>query len=152
MSSSSNQVQNSSYPLYPSVSQLLHERGIPKSDITKIPTTGPKGRLLKGDVLAYVGDIAPDYSSNLSAQLGELAQLDLSNIKLAAPSKTPPEPQEQKQPRVTDPVPIAETEIAVPISLSTIIFIQERIRKSLGITIPLATFLARAADFANDDL
>jgi len=149
---SSNQVQNPLYPLYPSVSQLLHERAIPKSDISKIPASGPNGRLLKGDVLAYVGAIAPDYSSTLSAQLSELAQLDLNNIKLAVPSKTPSGSQEQKEPRATTPAPIAETEIAVPISLSTVLSIQKRIRKILGITIPLATFLARATDFANDDL
>ncbi len=45
-----------------------------------------------------------------------------------------------------------DTEIAVPISLSAIISIQRRIRKTLGVTIPLATFLARAIDIANDDL
>jgi hypothetical protein len=131
---------------------LVHEHSIPTSDIPKIPATGPKGRLLKGDVLAYVGDIAPDYSSNLSARLSELAHLDLSNIKVTAPSKTLPDAQEQKQPPARTPTDVTDTEIVVPISLSAVLSIQKRIHEALGVTIPLTTFVARATDFANDDL
>ncbi|KAK2791518.1 pyridoxine biosynthesis protein [Onygenales sp. PD_10] len=149
--SSATQGQTLSYPLYPSVAQLLHEKGIPDSEISKIPASGPKGRLLKGDVLAYVGAISPDYSSNLSAQIAKLAHLDLSNIKIK-PTLTPA----PEQARPTPPPPAAreptDTEVALPISLSSVLRIQKRIRKTLGVTIPLSTFVARATDVANQDL
>ncbi|KAK2801361.1 hypothetical protein FQN50_007746 [Emmonsiellopsis sp. PD_5] len=149
--SSATQGQTLSYPLYPSVAQLLHEKGIPDSEISKIPASGPKGRLLKGDVLSYIGAISPDYSSNLSAQIAKLAHLDLSNIKIKPAAVPAPE---QAQP--TPPPPAAqeptETELALPISLSSVLKIQNRIQKKLGVTIPLSTFVARATDVANQDL
>ncbi|CAG8678909.1 9976_t:CDS:2, partial [Paraglomus occultum] len=43
--------------LSPAVAHLLLTNGI--TDTANIPTTGPKGRLLKGDVLAYMGKIKP---------------------------------------------------------------------------------------------
>ncbi|PGH18144.1 hypothetical protein AJ80_04531 [Polytolypa hystricis UAMH7299] len=145
-----------SYPLYPSVAQLLHEHGIPASDAPKIPTSGPKGRLLKGDVLAYVGAIASDHPSNLSAQLSKLSHLDLSNIKLAPPPAPVPEQQSEPSPEAVappEPAPApAQLSVTVPISLSSIFSIQERIHKKLGVAVPLSTFLTRAADIANDDL
>ena len=51
------------YPLYPAVAALIHENHIPASSIPKIPASGPNGRLLKGDVLSYLGCIQADYSS-----------------------------------------------------------------------------------------
>ncbi|PGH05452.1 hypothetical protein GX51_02976 [Blastomyces parvus] len=157
---SGTQSQDLPYPLFPSVSQLLHEKGISGPDVAKIPASGPKGRLLKGDVLAYTGAIPQDYSSNLSAQISQLAHLDLSNIKIkqapaepqaesaAAPEPTttpaPPSPAQPSSPK--------ETQISLPISLSSVLSMQERLQKTLGITIPLSTFLARATDVANDAL
>ncbi|OJD27041.1 hypothetical protein ACJ73_01568 [Blastomyces percursus] len=157
---SGTQSQNLPYPLFPSVSQLLHEKGISGPDISKIPASGPKGRLLKGDVLAYTGAIPQDYSSNLSAQISQLAHLDLSNIKI---KQTPAEPQAKSAaaaeptttsapPSPAQPSPPKETQISLPISLSSVLSMQERLQKTLGITIPLSTFLARAADVANDAL
>ncbi|TPR08646.1 ATP-dependent RNA helicase eIF4A [Aspergillus niger] len=121
-STSAPQTQNPAYPLYPSVTQLLHEKGIPESEVSKIPASGPKGRLLKGDVLAYLGAIPAEYPSEQAARLAKLAHLDLSNIKIAAPVK-PAEPAPAK-----------------------------KIKETLGTTVPLSTFLARATDLANDDL
>ncbi|OJD15102.1 hypothetical protein AJ78_04619 [Emergomyces pasteurianus Ep9510] len=168
--SSGTQSQDLSYPLFPSVSQLLHEKGISTPDISKIPASGPKGRLLKGDVLAYTGAIPQDYASNLSAQISQLAHLDLSNIKVkqapvAAPHAVPqdvptskpapspsPAPTSALASRPDQPSPPKETKISVPISLSSVLSMQERLQKTLGITIPLSTFLARATDVANEAL
>lgn len=131
----------------------MHEKGIPESEISKIPATGPKGRLLKGDVLAYLGEIPADYPATLSTQLAKKAHLDLSNIKLATPPP-PPEPApaaEQPAPAaVEEPEP--ETSVAVAISLDAVLAVQKRIKKSLGVTVPLTTFIERATDVANDDL
>jgi pyruvate/2-oxoglutarate dehydrogenase complex dihydrolipoamide acyltransferase (E2) component len=64
------------YP--PAVLRLLQEYGIeePKA----IPATGPKGRLLKGDILAYVGSIKSDAPKTLMEILAKKQNLDLSNI------------------------------------------------------------------------
>lgn len=45
----------SSNLLSPAVAHLLLQHHI--TDVTKIPSTGPKGRVLKGDVLAFLGKI-----------------------------------------------------------------------------------------------
>ncbi|ODH26334.1 hypothetical protein ACO22_04662 [Paracoccidioides brasiliensis] len=149
--SSAAQSQNLPFPLYPSVAQLLHEKGIPTSDASKIPASGPQGRLLKGDILAFIGAIPADYSSNLSAQISKLAHLDLSNIKIKKPlaeSQTKPEPPLTSY----QPSPPHETEISLPISLKPVLSMQERLQKVLGITVPLSTLLARATDTANEAL
>ncbi|KAE8148669.1 hypothetical protein BDV25DRAFT_131045 [Aspergillus avenaceus] len=147
-SSSAVQTQNPAYPLYPSVIQLLHEKGIPDSEVSKIPASGPKGRLLKGDVLAYIGAIPADYPASQAARFDKLAHLDLSNIKIAAPPK-PAEPVVEKKPVATPP---PTTSVAVTIPLSTVLYVQHKFQRKLGVSIPLSTFLARAADLANDDL
>ncbi|KAI2842146.1 hypothetical protein CBS11350_6065 [Aspergillus niger] len=149
-STSAPQTQNPAYPLYPSVTQLLHEKGIPESEVSKIPASGPKGRLLKGDVLAYLGAIPAEYPSEQAARLAKLAHLDLSNIKIAAPVKpAEPAPAVEEKP-VARPPPT--TSVAVSISLAAVLSVQKKIKETLGTTVPLSTFLARATDLANDDL
>lgn len=137
------------YPLLPSVEYLMHEHGLDASAIDKMTPSGPNGRLLKGDVLAYLGSVSTSYPTELSTRIGKLSHLDLSNIKLAPHPSLPkviaaaaPEPQ-----------PVAkDLEVAVPISMAAVIEVQERIQSTLGVFLPLSTFIARAADFANDDL
>ena len=142
------------YPLYPSVAQLLKEKGLSPSDADRIPASGPKGRLLKGDVLSYVGKIQSSYSSEQSARIAKLGHLDLSNIQ-PAPPKTATAPMEEKvekQPATKElEIPI-QTEITIPISLSPAIEVQKRVKESLGINLPLSTLIARATELANEDL
>ncbi|OJJ48567.1 hypothetical protein ASPZODRAFT_130636 [Penicilliopsis zonata CBS 506.65] len=155
-SSAATQTHNPAYPLYPSVIQLLHEKGIPESEVSKIPASGPKGRLLKGDVLAYLGSIAADYPAAQQARFEKLSHLDLSNIKLAPA----PQPVETKAPAAVEeaaavaaaPAPPATISVAVSVSLAAVLSVQNKLKESLGVTVPLATFLARATDLANDDL
>ena len=137
------------YPLYPSVAHLLHEKGIPSSEVDKIPASGPKGRLLKGDVLAYLGTISASYASDSSKRISKLGHLDLSNIQLAAPpgpKKKATTPAPQAPPREPDAV------IAVSISFKAVLDVQRRIQEALGITLPLSEFISRATEIANDDL
>ena len=141
------------YPLYPSIAQLLREKGIPPSDVDKIPASGPKGRLLKGDVLAYLGSISKSYSSDQSNRILKLGHLDLSNVKIASPKEatpTPPSKVPSEAPAAPQPEP--DTEIAVTVSLASVLEVQTRIQKTLHITLPLSTFIARATEVANDDL
>ena len=137
------------YPLLPSVEHLLHEHGLDESAVEKMTPSGPNGRLLKGDVLAFLGSVSSSYPAELSARIGKLSHLDLSNIKIAAP---PPRP---KTAAVSTPEPesvVQSSEVALPISMSAVIEVQKRVQSTLGVLIPLSTFIARATDVANDDL
>lgn len=149
-SSSAPQTQNPAYPLYPSVIQLLHEKNIPISEASKIPASGPKGRLLKGDVLAHLGSIASEYPASQAATLAKLQVLDLSNIKIAAPAPKPAAPAAVKEEVVAKPPPMAS--VAITISLAAVLSAQRKLSKNMGLTIPLSRFLAIATDLANDDL
>lgn len=144
--------QKQKYPLYPSIVQLLHEKGISTSEADKIPASGPKGRLLKGDVLAYLGKISSSYASEQSARITKLGHLDLSNAKPVPSKEAPPPPTSKAQPAAALEPEITETEIAIPISLSSVLSVQKRIQTTLGVTLPLSTFIARATEVANDDL
>lgn len=139
--------QNPKYPLYPSVIALVHENHIPDSEVSKIPATGPNNRLLKGDILAYLGDIKSDYPSEQSKRIQHLGHLDLSNIKVLSQEPKP-------QPAAAAPEQPSRriTAISLPVSLAEVLKVQKRIQDTLGVTMPLSTFLARAVDIANDDL
>ena len=126
----------------------MHEHGIELSAIDKMTPSGPNNRLLKGDVLAYIGSISSSYPTELSAKIEKLTHLDLSNIKLAAPA---PKPAKAADP-IPEPVIVQDLEVAVPISMKAVIEVQKRIQSTLGVFMPLSTFIARATDVANDNL
>ena len=155
VSTSPSKLTTQIYPLYPSVAQLLHEKGIPLSEADKIPAHGPKGRLLKGDVLAYLGSIPSSYSSDQSLRISKLGHLDLSNIQVA-PSAAPAEtnlPAKTSSKASSLPVEVTrDTEVTVPISLTAVLEVQKRVQSALGITLPVSTFIARATEIANEQL
>jgi pyruvate/2-oxoglutarate dehydrogenase complex dihydrolipoamide acyltransferase (E2) component len=132
-------------PLYPSVEALLHINNLNAMDI---PPTGPNNRLLKGDVLAYLDKIPQSAPATESSRITKLAHLDLSNIKPAAP-KEPPKAAAEASKEADAEVPVS---ITVPVSLSAVLEVQKRMQNSMGITLPLSTFIARAIALANEDL
>jgi pyruvate/2-oxoglutarate dehydrogenase complex dihydrolipoamide acyltransferase (E2) component len=143
--------QKQKYPLYPAVQHLLKASGLSVQDADKIPASGPKGRLLKGDVLAYIGKITQSYPAEITTRLAKLSHLDLSNIQLAVVA--PPPKAEKATPAAAAPVELPkETEVALPISLIAVIATQQRVQEALGITLPLSTFVARATELANESL
>lgn len=146
-SSSAPQTQNPAYPLYPSVAQLLHQKNVPESEISKIPASGPKGRLLKGDVLAYLGQIAAEYPAKQAETLAKLTHLDLSNIKIAAPAPKPAPAVEKVVAK-----PPAMTSVAISISLAAVLRAQSKIERKMGVSVPLSRFLSVATVLANEDL
>ncbi|KAF2155964.1 hypothetical protein K461DRAFT_265422 [Myriangium duriaei CBS 260.36] len=148
-STSSGKQHKRQYPLYPSVQFLLKEKGISKEETDKIPATGPNGRLLKGDVLAYMGKIEKDYSANQSKRLEKLGHLDLTNITIVQPKKSEAESPAAKEELPAQP---QDTEIAMHISLSAVIATQKRVLDTLGIRLPLSVFIARASELANEAL
>ncbi|RAL59505.1 hypothetical protein DID88_006618 [Monilinia fructigena] len=144
---SSGKAKKQTYPLLPSVEHLIHERGLDASDIDKMIPSGPNNRLLKGDVLAYLGSISSSYPAELSQKIAKLSHLDLSNIKIAPPKVSKPAKKDTPAPK-----PITLHRVAHTISMKAAVEVQQRIQSTLGVYIPLSTFIERAADIANDDL
>ena len=137
------------YPLLPSVEHLIHEHKLDQSAIDSMRPSGPNNRLLKGDVLAYLGSISAEYPTELSSKIEKLSQLDLSNIKLAAPA---PAPKPTEVPEIVPEAIVEDLEVAVPISMKAVVEVQKRIQATLGVFLPMSTFIARATDVANDSL
>lgn len=78
------QKPNPSQKLSPSVELLLHENNISTEDaFAKIQASGPNGRILKGDVLSFLGKINSESIISLTEFLKSREHLDLSNIVLA---------------------------------------------------------------------
>ncbi|KAI8671523.1 hypothetical protein NCS57_00627800 [Fusarium keratoplasticum] len=138
------------YPLLPSVGHLVKEKGLSEDDVKKIKGTGPHGRLLKGDVLAYLGAINPDTPAANESNFNALTHLDLSNIKVAE-KKAPKEAPKEAAPAPKAPV-IENLELSIPVSLSKVIEVQNKIQDTLGVFLPISTFVGRAAEVANDAL
>ncbi|KAI1840113.1 hypothetical protein JX266_013678 [Neoarthrinium moseri] len=136
------------YPLYPSVEHLVKEHKLDEAALSEITPTGPQGRLLKGDVLAYLGSITESRPADIKKRFDHNSHLDLSNIKIAAPA-APPKAQKAGAPEA--PVP-EDLLVVLPISLASVIETQKKIEASLGTFLPLSTFVARAAEVANDEL
>jgi e3 binding domain len=130
-------------PLYPSVEFLLHTHNLSASDIK---ATGPGGRLLKGDVLAHLGQIPASAPEAISKRFSKLSHLDLSNI-------TPAAPKPAKAPAVAEPAEVeAEYELALPIDLKPVLQLQQRLQDTIGHAPPLSELLARAIGLANTNL
>ncbi|ODV78304.1 uncharacterized protein CANTADRAFT_6704 [Suhomyces tanzawaensis NRRL Y-17324] len=97
---------NPKQKLSPAVELLLHGNHISSEDaLAKIPASGPKGRLLKGDVLAYLGSISKDSVSLLAEFIKSREHLDLSNIKLATPEETHKLAQREEAPAAKEEAP-----------------------------------------------
>lgn len=145
----SGKAQKQTYPLFPSIIQLLHENGIDESKIHEIPATGPKGRLLKGDVLVYLGKAKADSASSVEERYNKLAHLDLSNIKVAAKKEVKKSAEKPAKPAA--PV-VEDLQVTLPISLAQVIEVQSKVQDTLGAFLPLSAFIARATEVANDEL
>jgi hypothetical protein len=139
------------YPMLPSVAHLIKENGLDESAIKNITPTGPNGRLLKGDVLAYLGKINSQTPSEVSSRFEKASHLDLSNIKVAKAAEAK-KPAVEAAPAVQAPPAPVKSFVTLPVSLSAVIEAQEKIQRSLGVFLPLSTFIARASEVANDEL
>jgi pyruvate/2-oxoglutarate dehydrogenase complex dihydrolipoamide acyltransferase (E2) component len=94
----------------PAVLRLLYQYGV--DDPKAIKSTGPQGRLLKGDVLAHVGSIKQDAPTTLNKILAKKQTLDLSNIEVKPPQ--PPPSSSGPQPLATaKPRPLATVNASV---------------------------------------
>lgn len=130
---------------------LLHRNNLTKDDIPKISATGPRGRLLKGDVLAYVGTINKESPSAIESVIEKLAHLDLSNIKV----KQAPVPKKEdavKSKKGALPVQPLETDIQIEVSLEKLSKFQSQVQAQLGFSPPISAFLTEASRKANQNL
>ncbi|KAI3405411.2 PDX1 [Candida oxycetoniae] len=81
------QTPNPNQKFSPSVELLLNEYDISKDTaLVNIKASGPNGRILKGDVLAYLGKINEDSIEDITKFLKSRQHLDLSNVVPAKPS------------------------------------------------------------------
>ncbi|EPY49722.1 pyruvate dehydrogenase X component [Schizosaccharomyces cryophilus OY26] len=78
-SSHADSSSSQSTPLLPSVAYLLHLHKI--QDPSVIPATGPRGRLLKGDVLSFIGEIKKDAPGSVQKAIQKLEKLDFSKVE-----------------------------------------------------------------------
>ncbi|KAL6949730.1 hypothetical protein ACO0QE_000387 [Hanseniaspora vineae] len=98
-----------SQTLYPSVANLLHANNISTGfALEEIPASGPKGKILKGDVLAYLGKITKDNLSKVTEYINKGTVLDLSNIELRKPQPAAADAAAQKAVK-PEPVVLRET-------------------------------------------
>lgn len=144
----SGKVHEQKYPLYPSVHALIKQHGIEESVVSQITPTGPGGRLLKGDVLAYLGAIKAETPAQLSSMFDKLSHLDLSNIKVAPKKEAP----KAEKPAVEAPKAPQMAEVSVSISMGQVIETQQKLKGSVGSFLGLNGFISRAIDVANDEL
>ncbi len=143
--------QKQTYPLLPSVAHLMKEHHLDEARISEMTPTGPNGRLLKGDVLVYLGAVNASVPADIEARAEKLSHLDLSNIKAAAAKA--PEPQKAAAATAGPEAPaVQDLLVTLPVSLAAVMEVQKKVQDTLGVFMPLSTFIARATDLANDEL
>jgi hypothetical protein len=126
----------------PAAQFLLHAHNLQASDV---PATGPRGRLLKADVLAKLGLISPSAPQEDARRFDKFAKPDLA-YTARAPPPPPPPPPEAKQPDVE---PAATVALALDVDLTPALRLQQRLQAALGAAPSLATLLERAVALAN---
>lgn len=123
----------------PSVQHLLKQHSISADSVRG---SGPKGRILKGDVLAHLKKIPSSSPSDLQKRIAKLGKLDLSNIKIRP---TIPAAADAKKP--TGPPP--PRELVTTISFKEIRKVQDHMQATLGVFPPVTTFIEKATRQAN---
>ena len=148
VSKSTGKAPKRNYPMLPSVAHLLKENGLDESALADVAPTGPNGRILKGDVLAFLGKIDAKTPSDISTRFEKASHLDLSNIKVAKA----PEP--KKGDKAAAPIPESpkDSVVDVSVSVSAVSVVQKNLREKLGVELPFSSFVFRAADLANEGL
>lgn len=87
----------------PSVEMLLHQNNISAEEaLEKIPASGAKGRLMRWDVLSYLGKLSKDSIVKVSEYVNNKSKLDLSNIVLATPKEEIAKQDKDESPKPTN--------------------------------------------------
>lgn len=134
--------------LSPAVQSLLMQYNI--DNVKDIPTTGPRGRLTKGDVLTYAKQIDAKAAKEVAKAYSARSKLDLSNIKKAP----------KQEPKAVAPTTAAaaqeETnhviEIQRRINMTEIFRLSQKFSQESGVDISIADLAAKAAAKALRDV
>ena len=128
----------------PAVASLLKQFNI--SDASQITATGPKGRLLKADVLVHAQKIQASTSRAIQEAYTKRTKMDLSNIKLAPP---PPHKVKKETPVVEE---VKVVELKRTVSLQHLVLFSERVSEDNAIDITVEELAAKAAARALNDV
>ena len=154
-SSSNGTSANTSQTFFPSVATLLQENSISSEEaFAKIKATGPNGRILKGDVLAYLGKISQESLDKVTSYIKSHEKLDLSNIELRKEQPAAEQPAtasskatqaaaaaaEARQPLVLS----EQITLCVPVSVS-----YEQLAEAVRSYVKESTFLAHEEPLTN---
>lgn len=131
--------------LSPAVQSLLAHFNI--TDPHKIPATGPKGRLVKGDILAFANKIDKSSSEVIAKAYAKRGKLDLSNIK-KAPATAKPEAAPVESKVVANPI----IEIRKQVNLIELILLSEKISEESGVDITIQELVSKATAKALKDV
>jgi pyruvate dehydrogenase E2 component (dihydrolipoamide acetyltransferase) len=137
--SSSSTIANPNQRLFPSVELLLGQNNISKEEaLKKIPATGPYGRILKGDVLAYLGKISSSENTIIAQYLEKTSHLDLSNIELRESTPSNEKSNTKKSSvdlKIKEPVIVSETyPLALEITYPELHSFKNAISKAISLT------------------
>lgn len=154
-SSSNGTSANTSQTFFPSVATLLQENSIsPEEAFAKIKATGPNGRILKGDVLAYLGKISQESLDKVTSYIKSHEKLDLSNIELR--KEQPAAEQPATASSEAAPAAAAAAEARQPLVLSEQITLRvpvsvsyEQLAEAVRSYVKESTFLAHEEPLTN---
>lgn len=161
--------------LLPSVLSLALDNNLTKEDvIEKVLASGPKGRVTKGDILAYLGKVPRGDVDSLVTSIQKLQHLDLSKVIIkpqpverAAVSSAPVQKPDTKS--ASSQTPPASTSSAVlpaappnppkpkPIVLSGIFtladinYLQDGVAANIGSSISTKSLIEKASKYALRD-
>lgn len=148
--------------LSPSVLALALDNNLTKQDVLdKVPASGPKGRVLKGDILAFLGKVPRADVDTIVSSIQRLQHLDLSKINIkksiastpaatAAPTgfKAPASEKSSEAPALKKPeatLPPAPTVLSAFFTLSDVSTLQKSLETNLRITPPSTKTLVEKA-------
>ncbi|BFZ58192.1 pyridoxine biosynthesis protein [Savitreella phatthalungensis] len=147
-------LNNDGSQLFPSVLVLVNHHNLSSSDVGKITGTGPKGRLLKGDVLAHVGMIGKESTAQLKQDIEQRSKIDLKHkkapIDLSETNNTRTmAPDESSRIARNSPLTI---ELHKNVDLTQLVLAAERFEENTGMPADITILAARAAKRALEDL
>lgn len=147
--------------LFPSVLNLAHQNNLTAEQVlTSVPASGPKGRVTKGDILAYLGKVPQSNIDTLVSVINKREHLDLSNIKakVAEPEAAPAAdaatesskaPEQEKQVAKAPPAPVVLKGLFTLAELETL---QISLDDSIGTTPSIKQLVEKASKLALRDV
>lgn len=131
---------------FPSVASLLEVNEISKEEaLSKIKASGPNGRIVKGDVLAYLGRISQDSVSKVSNFINSHSKLDLSNIERLQITPKEKNTQDSKEVKTEKPKPEAKV-VSETFNLSLLKASAEDFAGERGINFDLTQYITQASE------